>query len=124
MAIETGTVGAAIRDEFPIFEHTTYLNSCSQGALSHRVRAAYEEYLDGWDENGAEWAHWVERAEAARGAFARLLHASPEEVAVTTSVTQGVSGIVSALPFERGGRTKIVISEYEFPTVGQIAHAQ
>ena len=43
---------------------------------------------------------------------------------MTTSVSQGVSGVVSALPFERGGRTRIVISEYEFPTVGQIAHAQ
>ena len=43
---------------------------------------------------------------------------------MTTSVSQGVSGIVSALPFERGGRNRIVISEYEFPTVGQIAHAQ
>ena len=30
---------APIRGEFPIFETTTYLNSCSQGALSHRVRA-------------------------------------------------------------------------------------
>jgi selenocysteine lyase/cysteine desulfurase len=117
-------VGAAIRGEFPIFEHTTYLNSCSQGALSTRVRKAYEEYLDGWEEHGAEWEHWVERAEAARAAFARLLRAGPEEIAVTTSVSQGVSGIVSALPFERGGRTRIVISEYEFPTVGQIAHAQ
>jgi selenocysteine lyase/cysteine desulfurase len=117
-------VGAAIRGEFPIFEHTTYLNSCSQGALSTRVRRAYEEYLDGWDEHGAEWEHWVERAEAARAAFARLLGAAPEEVAVTTSVSQGVSGIVSALPLEHGERTRIVISEYEFPTVGQIAHAQ
>ena len=117
-------VGDAIRGEFPILAHTTYLNSCSQGALSHRVRRAYEEYLDGWDERGAEWEHWVERAEAARAAFARLLHAVPDEVAVTTSVSQGVSAIVSALPFERGGRTRIVISEHEFPTVGQIAHAQ
>jgi selenocysteine lyase/cysteine desulfurase len=117
-------VGAAIRAEFPIFEHTTYLNSCSQGALSNRVRRAYEDYLDGWDERGAEWEHWVERAEAARGAFARLLHADPTELAVTTSVSQGVNGIVSAMPFERGGRPRIVISEYEFPTVGQIAHAQ
>jgi selenocysteine lyase/cysteine desulfurase len=117
-------VGDAIRDEFPIFEHTTYLNSCSQGALSHRVRAAYEEYLAGWDANGAEWEFWVERAEAIRAGFAGLLHGEPDEVAVTTSVSQGVSGIVSALPLERGGRTKIVISEYEFPTVGQIAHAQ
>src|SRR5262245_1375930 len=124
MAIETSKVGAAIRSQFPILEHTTYLNSCSQGALSRRVRAAYEEYLDGWDERGAEWAHWVERAEAARAAFARLLRADADEVAVTTSVSQGVSGIVSALPVERVGRTRIVISEYEFPTVGQIAHAQ
>ena len=117
-------VGDAIRGEFPIFEHKTYLNSCSQGALSHRVRAAYEEYLAGWDENGAEWEFWVERAEAARAGFAALLHGQPDEVAVTTSVSQGVSGIVSALPFERGGRNRIVISDYEFPTVGQIAHAQ
>ena len=122
MAVETGRVGAAVRGEFPILAHTTYLNSCSQGALSHRVRAAYEEYLDGWDEHGAEWAHWVERAEAARAAFARLLRAAPREVAVTTSVTQGVSGIVSALDLRE--RPRIVISEYEFPTVGQIAHAQ
>ncbi len=117
-------VGDAVRGEFPIFEHTIYLNSCSQGALSHRVRAAYEEYLAGWDENGAEWEFWVERSEAARAGFATLLHGEPDEVAVTTSVSQGVSGIVSALPFERGGRNRIVISEYEFPTVGQIAHAQ
>jgi selenocysteine lyase/cysteine desulfurase len=122
MAIETSKVGAGIRGEFPIFAHTTYANSCSQGALSHRVRAAYEEYLDGWDANGAEWEAWVERADAARAAFARLLRAEPGEIAVTTSVTQGVSGIVSALDLR--ARPKIVISEYEFPTVGQIAHAQ
>jgi selenocysteine lyase/cysteine desulfurase len=116
-------VGAAIRKRFPIFEHTTYANSCSQGALSRDVREAYEQYLAGWDEHGAEWEHWVERAEAARGAFAQLVQADPTEVAVTTSVSQGVSGLVSALPLERG-RNRIVISEFEFPTVGQIAHAQ
>ena len=116
-------VGAAIRSRFPIFEHTTYANSCSQGALSVDVRNAYQEYLAGWDEQGAEWEHWVERAEAARTAFARLVEASPEEIAVTTSVSQGVSAFVSALPLERG-RNRIVISEFEFPTVGQIAHAQ
>lgn len=116
-------VGAAVRGRFPIFEHTTYANSCSQGALSVDVRAAYEQYLAGWDEQGAEWEHWVERAESARAAFARLVGASPEEVAVTTSVSQGVSALVSALPLERG-RNRIVISEFEFPTIGQIAHAQ
>jgi len=116
-------VGAAVRAEFPIFESATYLNSCSQGALSHRVREAVEGWLAGWDENGAEWDFWVERNEAFRAAVARLLHAEADDVAVTTSVSQGVSALVSALDL-RGERNRIVISEYEFPTIGQIAHAQ
>ena len=116
-------VGAAIRDEFPIFETATYLNSCSQGALSQAVRGAVEDWLSGWDRNGAEWDFWVERNEAFRAAVARLLRADADDVAVTTSVSQGVSALVSALPLD-GERNRIVISEYEFPTVGQIAHAQ
>ena len=116
-------VGAAVRGEFPIFETATYLNSCSQGALSHRVRVAVEGWLAGWDENGAEWDFWVERNEAFRSSVAALLHARADDVAVTTSVSQGVSALVSALPLAKG-RNRIVISEYEFPTVGQIAHAQ
>src|SRR5207244_4478102 len=65
---------------------------------------------------------WAARAAAARAAFGTLLPATPGEIAVTTSVSQGVSGIVSALDLR--ARPRIVISEYEFPTVGQIAHAQ
>ena len=117
------TPGTSARAEFPIFERAVYANSCSQGALANRVRAAAEEWLAGWDENGAEWEYWVERNEAARASFAALLHAEPDDVAVTTSVSQGVSALVSALELA-ADRNRIVISEYEFPTVGQIAHAQ
>ena len=59
-----------------------------------------------------------------RAGFAELLHGEPDEVAVTTSVSQGVSGDRLGAAVRGGGRTRIVISEYEFPTVGQIAHAQ
>ena len=117
------SVGQEVRAEFPIFEHAVYANSCSQGALANRVRAAAEEWLAGWDENGAEWEFWVERNEAFRSSIAALLHARTDDVAVTTSVSQGVSALVSGLSLE-GERNRIVISEYEFPTVGQIAHAQ
>src|SRR3970282_2010727 len=91
-------VGEPVRGRFPIFEHTTYANSCSQGALSVDVRNAYETYLAGWDEHGAEWEHWVERAEAARTTFARLVRAEADEVAVTTSVSQAGSALGRALP--------------------------
>ena len=100
-----------------------YVNSCSQGALSDAVRAGYEEYLDGWDANGAEWGFWVERAEAIRGRFGELIDAPPDEVAIQTSVSAAVSAFVSGLELA-GERNRIVISENEFPAIGQIAHAQ
>jgi selenocysteine lyase/cysteine desulfurase len=112
-----------VRHRFPILERLTYVNSCSQGALSDAVRAGYQDYLRDWDEQGSPWEYWVERAEAARSAFAALVGAGPDEVAVTTSLSAGVSALFSGLRFE-GERTTIVISDFEFPTVGQIAHAQ
>jgi selenocysteine lyase/cysteine desulfurase len=110
------------RHRFPIFETKVYVNSCSQGALSDAVRAAYLDYLDGWDERGAPWDYWVERTEAARAAFAGLVSAQPDDVAVTTSLSAGVSALASAIRFDE--RPKVVISDYEFPTIGQIWHAQ
>ncbi len=112
-----------IRHRFPIFERLVYINSCSQGALSDAVREAYEDYLRDWDEKGAPWDYWVERSEAARASFARLINADPDEVAVTTSLSAGVSALASGLRYA-GSRHKIVLSDYEFPTIGQIWHAQ
>ena len=111
-----------IRGRFPIFRSKVYLNSCSQGALSDSVREAYLRYLDDWDERGAPWEHWVERMEAARRGFAGLIGADADEVAVTTSVSAGVSALASAFRFDR--RRTVVVSDFEFPTIGQIWHAQ
>src|SRR6185503_10463712 len=111
------------RQRFPIFEKKTYFNSCSQGALSTDVQAAYQAYLRDWDEKGSPWELWVEKSEAARGAFAGLINADPNEVADCTSVSAGVSAIASALDFD-GERNRVVVSDFEFPTVAQIWHAQ
>jgi selenocysteine lyase/cysteine desulfurase len=119
---DTGPLPHRIRHRFPIFERLVYINSCSQGALSDTVRAAYEAYLTDWDEKGAPWEYWVERTEAARTAFARLVHADDDEVAVTTSLSAGVSSLATGLRFAQ--RSKIVLTDWEFPTIGQIWHAQ
>ena len=57
------------------------------------------------------------------GPYVHDLGAAPDDVAIQTSVSAAVSGLISALQF-RGERKRIVISENEFPTIGQIAHAQ
>jgi selenocysteine lyase/cysteine desulfurase len=117
-----GPLPDRIRHRFPIFERRLYINSCSQGALSDSVRDAYARYLSDWDDKGAPWEYWVERGEAARAVFARLVGAGPDEIAVTTSLSAGVSALASGLRF--AGRSKIVLSDFEFPTIGQIWHAQ
>jgi len=112
----------ACRNRFSIFESLVYLNSCSQGALSNAVRGAYDAYLSDWTLKGAPWEYWVEQAEAARTTFAALINGAPDEVAVTTSVSAGVSSLASALSFT--DRPKVVVTDFEFPTIGQIWHAQ
>ena len=51
-----------------------------------------------------------------------LVNAGRDDVAVTTSLSAGVSALASAIDFTE--RPKVVISDYEFPTIGQIWHAQ
>jgi selenocysteine lyase/cysteine desulfurase len=117
-----GPLPDRVRHRFPIFQKRVYINSCSQGALSDSVREAYARYLEDWDERGAPWDYWVEKTEDARRAFARLVNADPDEVAVTTSVSAGLSAVATGLRYAR--RSKIVLTDWEFPTVGQIWHAQ
>ena len=112
-----------MRDRFPILKNQIYMNSCSQGALSVDVKDAYASYLRDWDEKGSPWEYWAERNEAARQAFAGLVNAEASEVAVTTSLSAGVSALASAMDFS-GERNKVVVSDFEFPTVAQIWHAQ
>ncbi len=125
MATATGrdTLPHAIRHRFPLLEHQVYLNSCSQGVLSDAVRDAYAHYLRDWDEKGAPWEFWMERTETARASFAGLIGADDDEIAVTASVSAGVNAVASSLRASEG-RNRIVVSDFEFPTVGQIWHAQ
>jgi len=123
LAVSVDALPARIRHRFPIFDRLVYINSCSQGALSDVVRDAYSRYLADWDEHGAPWEYWVAQLEGARRSVAGLINAAEDEVAVTTSVSAGVSALASGLDFG-SGRDKVVVTDFEFPTIGQIWHAQ
>lgn len=107
-----------IRSRFKIFQSKIYLNSCSQGALSDAVESGFGEYLATWHEQGSPWETWVQRYEEARSAFAKFIHANSDEIAIVTCVSAGINAIASALNFR--DRSKIVMGEFEFPTMGQI----
>lgn len=107
-----------IRSRFKIFQSKIYLNTCSQGALSDAVESGFNDYIKSWNQQGSPWETWVERYEEARTAFAKFINASPDEIAIVTSVSAGVNGIASALNFRE--RRKVVLGEFEFPTMGQV----
>jgi selenocysteine lyase/cysteine desulfurase len=111
-----------IRSRFPIFQRKIYLNSCSQGALSDAVQTGLEDYIASWHEQGSPWETWVDHYEAARAAFARFINASPDEVAIVTSASAGINSVASALNFKE--RNKVVMGEFEFPTMGHVWLAQ
>lgn len=112
-----------LRDHFPIFQTKTYLNSCSHGALSTEVRAAYLSYLEHRDRCGADWEEWVGKQEVLRGALARLLNAAPGELALVSCLSAGLNALANALDFS-GPRNKILVTDFDFPTTAQIWRAQ
>jgi len=112
-----------LRDHFPILQNQVFLNSCSKGALALDVRQAYLDYLDDWERFGSPWELWVQKLEQARHRFAALIGAAPDEIAVVTSVSQAVSTLATALDFN-GPRNKVVVSDFDFPAVAQVWHAQ
>jgi selenocysteine lyase/cysteine desulfurase len=113
---------AEVRSHFPILREKVYLYSCSQGALSDAVEDGMRLYAESWRASSNPWEEWVGAYEDLRRRFARFVNAQPEEVAIVTSASAGINPIANALSFDR--RDKVVMSEYEFPTMGHIWLAQ
>jgi selenocysteine lyase/cysteine desulfurase len=111
------------RARFPIFAHTVYVNSCSQGALSLDVRAALDAFTVSWDTHGSPWERWVGEVERLRAAFAVSIGAAADEIAVMPSASVAIAAIATALGFD-ANRRRVLLSEFEFPTMAHVWLAQ
>ena len=108
---------ARFRDEFPIFRHSTYLNSCSLGALSRRTRAALGEYLDQWEARGAAawYDTWLPAAERLRAAYAGVVGAERADLSLHPSISSALSVVAESLDYS--ARPRVVTTSLDFPTV-------
>src|SRR6266705_2729820 len=108
---------AHYRGEFPIFRDKIYLNTCSLGALGERTRRRIAEFLDLWQERGASaWydVWWAALGELRRR-YARVIAATPEEIALGPSVSVALASVAEALDY--GKRRRVVVTSLDFPTV-------
>src|SRR5436305_6643586 len=108
---------ARYRDEFPIFRGGIYLNPCSLGALGDRTRRRVAEFLDVWQRRGASaWYDvWWGALGELRARYARVVNASPAEIALAPSISVALSAVAEALDY--GRRPKVVVTSLDFPTV-------
>jgi selenocysteine lyase/cysteine desulfurase len=113
------------RKQFEIFPAMTYINSCSYGALANSVKQAMQQYLDDRGNYGERWQHWVEMLEVLRKDTADLLQANSDEIALTASLSAGLNAFVSGINFTGiNTKSKVICTEYDFPTTAHIWHAQ
>lgn len=106
-----------IRREFPILQRTTYLNSCSLGALSRRAEDRLEHFLELWHRLGASawYEHWLGTLDELRNRVARFHGGEPGELALLPSTSAALSVIAESVASE--GRNRVVTTELDFPTL-------
>jgi selenocysteine lyase/cysteine desulfurase len=113
----------AWRRRIPLLASMIPMNNCSQAPQTDATRAAAVRYLDSWNERGMDWDGWMDEVRLAKEEFATLINASPDEIAIFSSVSEATSAVASALDFS-ARRNKVVVTEAEFPTVGHVWLAQ
>ena len=103
------------RQDFPDFTPTTYLNCAYQGVFPNATVARIQESceLKRHPERLTE-NDYFDLPERVRAIFARLIGAQPEEVALTTSATQGIGIVATGFDFQPGD--EVVVASTNFPS--------
>jgi len=106
----------SLRAQFPVLERIAYLNSGTDGPLPAVAIATAREELAAQERDGRVYAHFERRSALQgrlRAAYARVANADPDEVALTTSTSDGLGRVIAGLGL--GPDDEIVTSDQEHP---------
>jgi selenocysteine lyase/cysteine desulfurase len=108
---------AEFRSQFPVFDHTAYLNAGTEGPVPRRAAAAVHERIDTELNAGRcgrpYFEALIELAAGLRAGYAGVLRCEPSEVALTGSTTDGVNTVISGLGLRSGD--EVLTSDEEHP---------
>lgn len=96
-----------LRTLFPGVSRRIYLDIASQGLLPQPVREAVDTYLDEAVLGTADKPRMHAMVEETRHAFAALVGASADEIAITKNVSEGLNLFAASLPWEAGDNVVI-----------------
>src|SRR5918997_570030 len=107
---------ARLRAEFPVLERAAYLNAGTCGPLPAAAARAIGEALVQAVSEGRSRAYFdalADTREQLREAYAQLLGAAADDVALTTSTSEGIVRVLAALDLQPGD--EVVTSDEEHP---------
>lgn len=112
------------RSEFPVIteEGRHHLDNSLVSPIPQRAIDARREFETVCIQEPHPWWEWRDKIAEAKGRFADVINADPDEIAVLTSVTQSMAQITSAIDYEDDD--EVVTTEMEFPTLLQFWDAQ
>jgi selenocysteine lyase/cysteine desulfurase len=106
----------SLRAEFPVCETKAYLNAGTCGPLARAATKAFVETAQHASAEGRASGYY-ERFMQARGElrerYAGVLGGAPEDVAVTTSTSEGIARVLVGLDLREGD--EVLTAEYEHP---------
>lgn len=101
------------RKLFPVVERLSWLNHASQGTLAEPVLNALNQFT--YEHAIGEFSGPTEEGlyERVRGVTARFINATPEEIAFTKNVPDGLNIIANGMSWKPGDQ--VLIPDQEFP---------
>lgn len=103
-----------IRALFPCTHELTYLNTATYGPGPQPVMQAVLRSLRDWSAGRGQWSEWERAAETAREHFAALVGASPDCVALLSTMSGAAAQVAHDLAPPEQGRDVLVVGEGEF----------
>jgi len=104
----------AFRAGFPGAAERPYMDVAARGLISRPVRQALDAYLDARMLEGGDKAAMFETVEASRTAFARLIGADADEVAIVKNISDGVNAVATGIDWRPGDKV-VIATELEHP---------
>ena len=109
---------AAFRSHFPVCRRRAYLNSGSSGPVAAEAVIAARAALASQLHEGRGGPHFARRKEEStelRAGYAALLGVRPEEIALTTSTSEGIGKVLAGM--DLGAGDELVVAEGDHPGV-------
>ena len=102
--------------EFPVAKTHAFLNHAGVGPTSVRAMKAVTEFMENLAHLGRpSFDDWEQIADTCRARFARLVGASPEEIAFIRNTSHGLCLLSAGLRWRRGDRVAVA-SDVEYPS--------